>query len=90
MKRFGFLNLDQRLAGSLATSDLLDKLWGWDRLLAYDLHFEFEDPSDMPMYESYLDKFYASNDHHNNAADAILKVITSPCLPQPAMNCEFF
>jgi len=57
----------------LATSDLLDKLWGWDRLLAYDQR-EFEDPSDMPMYESYLDKFYASNDHHHNAADAIMKV----------------
>ncbi|KAG2609283.1 hypothetical protein PVAP13_4KG023000 [Panicum virgatum] len=59
----------------LKCTDLLDKLWGWDRLLAYDLHFEFEDPSDMPMYESYLDKFYASNDHHNNAADAILKCL---------------
>lgn len=69
-------------AGSLATSDLLNKLWGWDRLLAYDLGDEFQDPSDMPMYESYLEKFYASNHHHvKSAADAILQVITCPCLP---------
>jgi len=34
----------------------------------------------MPMYESYLE-MYDSNQHHNNGADAILQVITSPCLP---------
>lgn len=27
----------------------------------------------MPMYESYLEKYYDSNQHHNNGADAILQ-----------------
>lgn len=32
------------------------ELWGCDRLLPYD--FDLEDPFGLPIYETYLDKFY--------------------------------
>ncbi|XP_044410050.1 uncharacterized protein [Triticum aestivum] len=59
---------------------VFEELWGWDRLLPYDL--VLEDPSDLPMYESYLEQFYnlnsgAASDHYNSkaAADAALKCL---------------
>lgn len=71
----------------MATSVVFEELWGWDRPLPYDL--VLEDPSDLPMYESYLEQFYnlnsgAASDHYNSkaAADAALKVIkVTACLP---------
>ena len=76
------------MALCLATKSVaFEELWGWDRLLPYDL--VLEDPSDLPMYESYLEQFYnlnsgAASDHYNSkaAADAALKVIkVTACLP---------
>lgn len=52
--------------------------WGWKRLLPIDIDDD-DVPSDIPLYENYLEKFYQANKNSvASAADAVMKVCCSP------------